>query len=198
MSNDRRRWEKRYADRLQAGDGPPPTDPSSAFLRAHADSIRGSVLEIAAGAGRNALFLARRGHRVDAIDISFRALRAVRVAAAREHLRLNVVQADLESYLLPTGLYDAVINIRYLQRSLFGPMQRALRPGGLILFETFVDAPGATGHPHNPAFLLRPGELRSAFPECDILTYEEGTFRTEKGEATLARLLGKRRPQLRD
>lgn len=194
MTDDRRRWEKRYADRL-AADAPPPADSPSAFLRAHADRIHGRVLDIAGGAGRNALFLARRGNQVDVIDISFRALRSLRVAAEREHLRLNLVQADLEAYPLPVGLYDAVINIRYLQRSLFAPMQRALRPGGFILFETFVDLPGATRHPRNPAFLLRPGELRSAFPECDILQYGEGTFATEKGEAPLARLLGRRRPQ---
>jgi tellurite methyltransferase len=183
-ASDRGRWERRYAARAAQ---PDVLEAASPFLMEHADQLGEHVLDVAAGAGRNAVFLARRGHRVEAIDISFTALHALRQRAAAEHLSVRVIQADLQMFPLPVARYDAVIDVRYLQRSLFAPMQAALKPGGLILFETFLIDQQAIGHPHNPDFLLRRGELRTGFSHCDILVYEEGLF----GGAYLARLLAK-------
>ena len=191
MPHDRERWEERY------GAGSPRNDAPSEFLVTHADLIHGRVLDLAAGAGRNALFLARRGNAVDALDISIAGLRIARAAAVDAGLRLLAVQVDLESFPLPRERYDAVINIRYLQRSLFEPMQRAVKPGGIILFETFLKDQQSIGHPRNPAFLLHRGELRSAFSRCELLAYEEGLFETHSGRAYLARMVA-RRPRRMD
>jgi SAM-dependent methyltransferase len=187
MSEDRLRWEARYtAPESRA-------EPPSAFLMTHADLVRGRVLDVAAGAGRNALFLARRGNSVEAVDIAFAGLRRARAAALAEGLSLLAVQADLESFPLPHNRYDAAINIRYLQRSLFPGLQRAVKPGGVILFETFLIDQQARGHPHNPAFLLQRGELRAAFAGCDIAVYEEGLFEANGAPAYLARMIARRR-----
>lgn len=186
MSRDREIWEGRYAT-ATAGDSP------SEFLTAHADRLVGRVLDVAGGGGRNALFLARRGNWVDLIDIAFGALQTARRVAIHEGLELRAVQADLERFPLPVAVYDAVINIRYLQRSLFAPLQRAVRPGGLIVFETFLIDQKSIGHPRNPDFLLQHGELRAAFANCEVLDYAEGLFDTQP-PAYLARLLA-RRPQ---
>ena len=186
-SNDRRRWEARYAE-ARAATGAP-----SAFLARHAELIHGRVLDVAAGTGRNALFLARRGAIVDAFDISLNGLRALQAAARSECLPIRPVQADLEHFPLPANLYDAAINIRYLQRSLFGPLQRCIKPGGVIVFETFLIDHLAVGHVTNPAFLLEHGELRRAFTNCDVLVYEEGKLDTEDAPAHLARLVARRR-----
>jgi tellurite methyltransferase len=188
-SDDRQRWEARYA----TGDCGPDRAPSE-FLVAHADLIHGRILDVAAGSGRNALFLARRGNTVDAIDISFTGLRSAQVAAAAEGLAVRAVQADLESFPLAVALYDAAINIRYLQRSLFTPLQRAVKPGGVILFETFLIGQPAFGHPRNPAHMLQPGELRHAFAGCEILVYSEGLVDSADGPACVARLLARSRP----
>lgn len=185
MSEERTRWEDRYAAGA-GGDGP------SEFLMAHAALLHGRVLDVAAGAGRNALFLARRGLHVDAIDIALTGLRIAQSTARAEGLQLHGVQADLESFPLPHARYDAAINIRYLQRSLFAPLQRAVKPGGIILFETFLIDQQEIGHPRNPAFLLRRGELRAAFSACDILVYEEGRFHSGAQSAYLARMVARR------
>ena len=171
MDEDRKRWEDRYAAAGTRSDGP------SDFLAAHAALLHGRVLDVAAGAGRNALFLARRGLRVDAFDIALAGLRIAQTAARADGLDVRLVQADLESLPLPRGCYDAAINIRYLQRSLFEPLQEAVKVGGIILFETFLIDQRTLGHCHNPAFLLQRGELRAAFSGCEILIYEEGLFR---------------------
>jgi tellurite methyltransferase len=187
-SDDRQRWEERYA----AGYCGPERAPTE-FLVAHADLIHGRVLDVAAGSGRNALFLARRGNAVDAIDISFTGLHSARAAATAEGIELRAVQADLECFPLPVARYDAAINIRYLQRSLFEPLQRAVKPGGIILFETFLIDQQMFEHPRNPAHMLQHGELRRAFAGCEILVYSEGLVGSADGSAYLARLLARRR-----
>jgi tellurite methyltransferase len=186
MSNDRQRWEERYARGCHSL-GEPPSD----FLVEHAALFHGRILDVAAGAGRSAVFLARRGHRVEAIDISLKGLRLLRSMAVRERLDILAVQADLETFPLPLARYDAAVNIRYLQRSLFLPLQRALKPGGVILFETFLIDQQHIGHPHNPEFLLKRGELRAAFAGCEMLVYEEGLFATTP-PAYLARMIARR------
>ncbi|HXQ23822.1 MAG TPA: class I SAM-dependent methyltransferase [Candidatus Acidoferrales bacterium] len=189
MPDDRQRWEARYAHAHGAGREAP-----SEFVVMHADRLRGRILDIAAGAGRNALFLARRGNLVEAIDISLAGLRLAQAAARAEGLRLTAVQADLESFPLPVERYDAVINIRYLQRSLFVPTQRALKPGGVVLVETFLIDQQRIGHPRNPDFLLQRGELRAAFSHFELLVYEEGLLPSAPQPAYLARLLARRPP----
>lgn len=185
MSEERTRWEDRYATGDAGRDAP------SDFLVAHAALLHGRVLDVAAGAGRNALFLARRGLRVDAIDHARSGLQRAQVIARAESLDLRPVQADLESFPLPRACYDAAINIRYLQRSLFEPLRRAVKPGGVIVFETFLIDQQTVGHPRNPAFLLQRGELRAAFSACDILVYEEGLFHSATQPAYLARMVAR-------
>jgi tellurite methyltransferase len=181
MGDDRTRWEARYAS------GAGRDDPSD-FLVAHAALLHGRVLDVAAGAGRNAVFLARRGLRVDALDIALGGLRHAQAAARAAGLDVRPVQCDLQQFPLPRAAYDAAVNIRYLQRSLFEPLQRSVKPGGIIVFETFLIDQQTLGHPRNPAFLLQHGELRAAFARCDIVVYEEGRFH----DAYLARMIARR------
>jgi SAM-dependent methyltransferase len=187
MRDDRSRWEERY----RAGKSPAAAAEPSSFLLEHADSIRGRVLDLACGAGRNALFLARRGSVVEAIDIALAGLQRLRHAALAEGLDVRPVQADLEGFPLPAGRYDAVINIRYLQRSLFPSMARALKRGGVLLFETFLIDQRQLGHPRNPDFLLQHGELRAAFSSLQLLHYSEGLVSDSAGDAYLARLVAR-------
>jgi len=194
MSHDRRRWDERYAATIGHA---VPADAPSAFLVAHAGLIRGRVLDVAAGSGRNALFLARNGCSVDGLDISYVGLHAARERAVAEGLALQAVQVDLETYRLPTDRYDAVINFRYLQRSLFGALHRAVKPAGLIVFETFLIDQQALGHPRNPAFFLQRGELRAAFAACEILVYEEGLFQ-DPHPTYYARMIARRRRREHD
>jgi len=185
--DDRERWEARYGrDTFE------PERTPSEFLVAHAHLLHGRVLDVAAGSGRNALFLARCGLSVDAIDIAFAGLQRLRRTARAEGLSVRAVQADLDALPLPLERFDAIVNIRYLQRSLFGPMQRAVKPGGLIVFETFLIDQQTIGHPQHPEFLLQRGELRSAFRAFDLLEYEEGLFTSTGTRAFLARMLARR------
>jgi tellurite methyltransferase len=184
---DRDRWEERYRSGRHS-----PNEPPSEFLVAHADRISGRVLDVAAGTGRNALFLARRGASVEALDISFTGLCLARREAAAEGLTLLAAQVDLENFPLPQRRYDAIINIRYLQRSLFVAFRQALKPGGIILFETFLIDQQALSEHRAATYLLQRGELRAAFSGWDVLSYQEGCYQTSCGPSYLARMIARR------
>lgn len=183
---DREHWEERYREGVRQDSTP------SGFVTRHAALLRGRVLDVAAGAGRNAIFLAGLGARVEAIDISWSGLSRARQSAREAGTELFTIQADLGQYPLPAGRYDAVINVRYLQRSLFPSLIAALAPGGFLLFETFLMDQQAIGHPRNPDFLLRRGELKEAFAALTLLEYSEGRFEEPNGPVYLARLLARR------
>ncbi len=185
--NERRRWEDRYG-----ASAPAPRAPSALLASAVAMGPRGRALDLACGDGRNALFLARRGFVVDAVDLAYAALRHLAVRARREGVAVHSIQADLERWPLPDSRYGIVVNTRYLQRSLFASMRRAVAPGGVVVFETFLRQQAEIGHPRNPNFLLEAGELRHQFEGFDFLLYEEGLHEEGDGGAFLARMMARR------
>jgi SAM-dependent methyltransferase len=188
VSAGRTEWEARYAERGGAERAPTP------LLVEHVGALPvGRALDLACGSGRHALWLARRGWTVDAIDYARAGLETLAAAARREALAVHPVQANLEEFPLPMEHYDVVVNVRYLQRTLFAPIKCAVRPGGVVVFETFLRDQEQIGHPRNPAFLLERGELGERFRDFAVLTYEEGLFETDSGPAYLARLLARRR-----
>jgi SAM-dependent methyltransferase len=107
------------------------------------------------------------------------------IEAENRHSYIRLVQADLERAVLPTASFSLILCIQYLQRSLHPHIERALAPGGMLVFETFTmpQLEFARG-PHNPAFLLEAGELRGAFPLLELVFYRE--LRAGQGIATLA------------
>ncbi len=188
MKHHRTNWEERYQGRRDD-----PIRPPSRFLQQHLHYVpRGRALDVACGDGRHALFLARHGLAVDAIDFARAGLVRAREIARREGLAVHLVQADLESFPLPREKYAAAVNIRYLQRSLWLPLKRSLVAGGVVIFETFLRQQQGTDHVRNPAFLLEPGELSDNFADLDILLYQEGLFDSEGEPAYLARMVARR------
>ncbi|WP_029898808.1 methyltransferase domain-containing protein [Desulfohalovibrio reitneri] len=136
------------------------------------------VLDVAAGEGRNGLHLARLGVKVVCCDVSADALAHAESAAREEGLPLTTWRVDLESGKCPLdeGEWGGMLVFRYLHRPLVPCLKAALRPGALLLYETFTIQQRELGKPSNPDFLLRPGELRELFEDFDILHYEEGRF----------------------
>lgn len=162
----------------------------------------GAALDLACGRGRNALFLAEHGRHVTAVDWSGAALgileeraKALKISVRRIQQMdepksptrpgIDLLQADLASVALPANRYSLIICVRYLQRSLFPQICRALRAGGMLLFETYTKAQlDFSGGPRDPAHLLNNGELKRAFPELEVVFYRE--LRAEQGIASLA------------
>lgn len=185
-------WDERYRHE----EAVPERGPST-FLVEHVALLPGAgrVLDAAMGTGRNALYLASLGYEVTGIDLSPVAVEQCRSEARRLGLRLETICADLESYALPAAAFDVVLNFYYLQRDLCPRLVEALRPGGLLVFETFTMAQRRFGWgPQQEEFLLRPGELRELFPELEALVYREGVVEeSERGRKAVASLVGRKR-----
>jgi len=200
-------WDQRYR-------GAPcdlPLEPAEILAECLPLLPTGPALDLACGAGRNTLFLVGRPQSVTAADYSAAALEILesRARAGGHPVErssvlapphgprgaIRIVEVDLERARLPENSFELILCFQYLQRSLFRGMEKALRPGGFLLFETYTraqvdpDRVGVTHRkdfpsgPHNPNYLLAAGELRTAFPTLETLFYRE--LRAGKGIATL-------------
>jgi hypothetical protein len=141
--------------------------------------VEGWALDIAAGAGRHSLALAQRGLRVDALDISWEGLRLAQRRALAVGLReqIQFLVADVEQPWLPRRHYIVVLVSFFLYRPLFPLIKRCLISGGWLIYETLLAIPETQSEvqrPTQPDFWLKPGELREAFAEFEIVRYDEG------------------------
>jgi SAM-dependent methyltransferase len=187
---DRARWDERY----RTGDWADVDEPTAILVDAGPWlAPPGLAFDVACGVGRNALHLARLGYTVIAVDISWEGLQRLTRRARRERLPVHPVHADLERFSLPPDTFDVIVNSRFLLRSLFPLFRRALKPGGLLLIETFnVDEIELLGGDIRRAFALERGELLEAFADFEHLLYEEGVFERREGERGLARLIARK------
>jgi tellurite methyltransferase len=163
---DRARWERAHSQ----GDRDDARPPAS-FLVEHAALLTpGRTLEVAAGSGRNARFLAAHGHRVLAVDVARAALESIR----RGNSAIDVAQMDLDSPGFRRGSIDNLVMIDFLDRRLIASFREWLRPGGVMVVDTFLIDQREIGHPRNPTFLLEHGELRALLGAVHVLRYREG------------------------
>ena len=149
------------------------------------------VLDLAAGAGREAVFLAQRGYRVEAWDHDRGALENAQALALRHDATIETQVRDLERRdpCLPVGEHRVVMVFRFLHRPLFPRIVAAVAAGGCVVYETYLKGQERFGRPKHPRFLLDPGELPGHFPEFAIEHYEESM--PENGPF-LARLLARK------
>ena len=138
----------------------------------------GDALDLACGSGRHAIWLAEHGFRTVAVDRDAAAINALNQEAASRGLLVRTQVVDLEngqSFLEPDS-FDLIVVVHYLHRPLFPSLVSALRPGGVLVYETFTRAQAARGKPTNPAFLLESGELADLVRPLTILVSREGDF----------------------
>jgi SAM-dependent methyltransferase len=135
----------------------------------------GPVLDVACGDGRNGMYLAAHGAQVLLVDISEEAHESIREAGWPERVRFS--RMDLESPVPPAfepESFGAVLVFRYLHRPLIPVLRDCLAPGGLLVYETFLEGHEAHGKPRNPEHLLRRGELGAWFGHWEVLEHFEG------------------------
>ncbi len=167
----RRKWDTRYQAE-QLDDREP-----VAIVREVSASLRPCrALCLAAGSGRNAVFLAQQGYQVTAIDISPVGLDRCRALARRRGVEVELVEADLLTFPF-SDQFGLVTIIYYNEPSLFPKLQDAVKPGGSFLFQTFSIHHAKQGWgPSNPAFLADPKTVLEAFGHWRIRRFEDGDF----------------------
>jgi len=158
---DRERWDKKYKN-----NHPIATKIAKVVENYYSLAEGKEALDIACGTGRNAKFLAGKGFNVDALDIS---------PVALENLKnienINPKEVDFDTYILEENSYDLIVCTYYLNRSLFPQIEKALKKGGIFIFETFMHHPDNTKVPSNRSFLLEDGELEREFSKSYEILY---------------------------
>jgi tellurite methyltransferase len=157
------------------------------FLVKYIDLIpTGRALDVAMGRGRNAIYLAKMGFEVEGIDNSPEAVKEALANARAEGVTIWTRVEDLEKIPSVTGeSYDLVICFNYLQRSLIPHMKNWIKPGGMLMYETFIVEQARFGKPNNPDFLLKHNELLDMFREFRVLRYREGIIDNRKAIASI-------------
>ncbi len=158
---------------------------------AAAGATRGPAADLAAGSGREAVFLALQGWEVEAWDQAPEALERATALARRNGVAIRAVVANLERHdlALPVARYRMLVVFRFLHRPLLPAIERALAPGGWLVYETYRRGQERFGRPKSPRFLFEPGELAAAFPGLTVVRYEEPE---PKAGPIVARLLARR------
>ena len=198
---ERDKWDARYRD-------------GAYERRTHATALltdwlprlpHGAALDVACGAGRNALHLAAHGFAVTALDISAVGLERARRTAASQHLSVDWLCADLDDApdeVLPAGPFELIVWVRYVHRTLMPHVLARLAAGGVLLCEQHLVTTAEVAGP-GPGFRLAPGELaRSTSPPSgiskgrglDVLHDYEGLLTDPDGRTVaVAQIVGARR-----
>lgn len=197
----KRRWDERYSvDHYLFG-----TEPND-FLKSVAGMIppASAVLCLADGEGRNGVYLAGLGHRVTSIDQSAVGLRKAEQLAGSKGVQIRTVTANLAEHDLGVACMDAVVSIFFHippepREQIYRKVERALKPGGLLILESYTPAQlkHGTGGPPVPELMLTAELVRQSFPNlaferCQEIEREviEGSGHT--GLAAVVQAIGRR------
>jgi rhodanese-related sulfurtransferase len=156
-----------------------------------ADAPPGRALDVACGAGREAVYLALSGYEVEAVDVLPDALERAADLARRSGVRLTVTRQNLRRDTeLPAQRYGLVTVFRFVHRLLLPAVGQSVAPGGYLVYEAFNWWDAAAGRkPLKPGHTLRDGELAAAFAGFEVLIARDGV---ERGGRTFSQLLARR------
>ncbi|CAI2717636.1 Methyltransf_25 domain-containing protein [Nitrospina watsonii] len=188
-AKDKEKWDAKYeAKECLAGRAP------CEWLVEQAPRLTGGgkALDIAMGEGRNALYLAQRGYDVTGIDVSDIAIDRAHRLAEEKNLNIQGIVADLDHYEVAENAYDVIVCFYFLDRNLFDAIRRGLRPGGLLIYETFNEDYLKYSQ-FKPDWVLAPNELLQRFGDWHILNYRE--WDDPENEKAVTSLVARKRKQ---
>jgi len=156
-----KKWNARYAN----SDSPLPS-PADVLMRGESWlPAKGDALDLACGRGGNALWLAARGFSTHAWDISSAAIERLQSHAG--DLKLQAETRDVLRHPPAFAAFDVIVVSRFLDRELCPAIANALRPAGVLFYQTFTHGLS------NPDYLLGTNELLSLFPTLTVCWYYE-------------------------
>jgi len=136
-----------------------------------AKAVRPTAVDLGCGGGRDAVFLAKQGWQVSAIDHEARVIKRAKQLANRAGASVKFRNCDLKKNgCLTDQCFDLVLVMRFLNRELFEQIKQIVKPGGWIVFQTFSQGCEKFGSPKNPNFILKPNELAEVFADFQIIT----------------------------
>ena len=168
-----------------------PDSRPSPWITRFCERAVGPVLDVACGAGRHTRLFLDHGHDVTAVDRDIS-----RLGDIVRHPNLTILETDLEAGDDPwrpaPATYGTIVVTNYLWRPLLPALIEAVKPGGMLLYETFALGNERFGKPSNPDFLLRPDELKDAVADkLEVVAHEQGHV-TEPRPAVIQRICASR------
>lgn len=170
-SDPKARWDKQYSANTYVY-GKEPAE----FLAKNFDYFpaRSNILDVGMGEGRNAVFLAKKGHKVTGIDISSVAVMKAQNLAKETGVRIKSVTDSIKKHEFPARSFDAIICFYYVDRSILIKFFRWLKPGGVLIYEAHTnDHPKLQTGELTSQDVVSSQELLSWFQGTKILKYEE-------------------------
>lgn len=190
MQSDQKRWDEKFKRKKYALG-----TEANPFLKRNLHLLpKGRALDIAAGEGKNAVFLAQHGFDVEAVDISGMGFNKARKLAKAKGVRIKTHIADLDHFPIAKEQYDLITDFYFLDRHLIPRIKGGIRKGGRVAFETYLTEHLTLGleGPRNPKYLLKPNELLKLFKGFRILFYREGIFREGGSRKAIASLIAEK------
>ena len=190
MSTTQDKWNVIYQQRCQEESIPGAAQVLIDYT--HLLPKKGLALDLACGLGGNAFLLASKGLTVDAWDISSTAITNIQQQTINN--KINASTQDILNTNFPENHYDIIVVSRFLERSVTKSIINALKPKGLLFYQTFTLEKACQQSPSNPAFLLEKNELLILFSELSPVIYrEEGTLgNIDKGVRNEAMLIAQK------
>jgi len=188
---DKKKWDGIYA-RSETRD----LTPAKVLCdHPHLLPATGDALDLAAGRGANAIFLAESGLHTFAWDISEVAIQNLANTAKERGVSITVAQRDVVSSPPSPDSFDVIVISRFLDRAIVEDINTALRENGLLFYQTFITEKVSDVGPDNPDYRLKENELLQLFSKLHIIHYhEEGTIgKTETGFRNEAMLIAQKR-----
>ncbi len=136
----------------------------------------GTALDLACGLGANAVFLAKQGLAVTAWDISVVAIDKLTAYALRQGLNISACQAKVDVDSFTECSFDVIVVSRFLDRTLSDAIIDALKPNGLLFYQTFTREKVSPRPPNNPDYLLMESELLALFAPLKVLFYRDNAL----------------------
>ncbi|WP_439503174.1 class I SAM-dependent methyltransferase [Methylophaga sp.] len=190
MSDSQQKWDQRYRTEIAVY-----PEPALVLTQnQHLLPEQGIALDLACGLGANALLMASLGLQTHAWDISSEALAKLNAEIQQRQLQVITEQRDVSVVAPDNSSFDVIVVSQFLDRKLCPKLINALKPGGLLFYQTFcrdkVDGSG----PQNPEFLLADNELLNLFTSLKLRVYrEESTLGdTSMGWRNMAMLVGQK------
>jgi tellurite methyltransferase len=201
--DERERWNHKYREAPTTRRSSP--DPF--LVHAFSEYIQplypdgGRALDLAGGAGRHAIWLAKQGWEVTLMDVSEAGVERARQSAGALASNIDFVVGDVNEFKASQTYakhschtfssrrfechhgFEVVMVFFYLDRKIFPELLQAMRPGGLLIYKTYMSLEAKLNGPKNPAHLLEPGELLRLVAGLRVLHYREEV--AEKATAEL-------------
>ncbi len=170
---DQKKWDEKYRKKSELLR---PREASMNIQKFVEKSKGAKALDLACGAGRNTIYLAKLGYEIDALDIAEVALEALAAEAHNEevHELINAQLFDLDTFAPASERYELIIMMNFLDRGLIERAKKGLKREGLFIVETYMDDSRNEKKDANKEYLLKKEELKSLFSEgYKVLFYEE-------------------------